>query len=59
MWAVGIDRPYYPSIEFIDDEMKAREYYEKLKEEHIADGNFEAKIFIAKIEDIKNILTNY
>ena len=59
MWAVGINRPYYPSIEFFDDYEEALKEYELLKEEHEPEGSWDAKVFIAKIDKIADIETNY
>jgi hypothetical protein len=59
MWAVGITRPYYPSVEFFADEQLALEQYNDLLKEHVDTGNFDAKIFISKVIDIKEINTDY
>lgn len=60
MWAVGITRPYYPSVEFIENEIEAyKEYMRLLKEEATDDGTFDCKAFMAKVEQISDIKTDY
>lgn len=59
VWVVGIDRPYYPEMEFFEDELEAKLEYKGLEGKHMKDGHHDVKIFIAKIEDVKDILTYY
>lgn len=59
MWVVGINRPYYPSMRFFQNKNEAVAEYNLLKEDHEEGGSYNAKVFIAKIEDIKEILTHY
>lgn len=59
MWAVGIDRPYYPSIDFYEDKSVAYQEYNKLcVEESNEDGVFDSKVFISEIKESKYIKTS-
>lgn len=59
-WVVGIDRPYYPDIKFFHDDNEANGYYEKLKkEEPDVNGENKSRVFIAKLKDFQDILTDY
>lgn len=60
MWAVGIDRPYYPSIDFYEDELVAyREYVKLCVEESDENGAFDSKVFISEIKESTYIKTSY
>lgn len=58
-WVVGINRPYYPSIEFFNDIILAQNYYRELKEVHENDGKYMVKVFIAEVSNLEEILTYY
>lgn len=59
MWVVGLNRPYYPSVEFFNSEEEALKEYNGLLEENEEDGMYDVKVFMAKIENIYDIKTYY
>jgi len=59
-YAIGIDRPFYPSVEFFEDHQEALEEYNELLKEHLPEGNHEdVHVFIAEVIQIKTINTDY
>lgn len=59
MWVAGINRPYYPRVEFFETEENAKQYYKELLEEHEQDGKYDVQVFIAKVEVLTEIQTEY
>lgn len=59
MWVVGINRPYYPSLEFFENKEDADKAYLELLDEEYAEGQYDIKVFIAKVEFVANIKTEY
>jgi hypothetical protein len=60
LWVVGLDRPYYPSVEFFNNEAEALKEYERIiKEEVDEDGEYNSKAFMAKIKYVSVIKTHY
>ena len=60
MYIVGIDRPYYPEIEYMDNKEEAIKMYDELlQKEHCKDGFHSAIVFMGEIIKETNIKTYY
>lgn len=66
MWIVAMQRPYYPHVEEFDsgddrdDELNARLAARKLvSEEGAPVGEYESKVYVARVERVETIRTDY
>lgn len=59
MWVVGINRPYYPSVKFYENQNEADKEYLELLKENYNNGEYEVIVFKAKVEYSCNIKTEY
>jgi len=60
MFIVGIDRPYYPSVKYFNNEVEAFEHYTNLiRDEKEKDGCYTSKVFMTKILKIQKIKTSF
>lgn len=53
MWLVGINRPYYPTVEFIPEEQEAKIRYQQLLNELAAEGEGDetVTVFLTNVLD--------
>lgn len=59
-WIVGFDRPYYPSVEEFDNRDDAVAAYQQIiTSEHEPDGDRDAKVWLAKVEESQEMRTWY
>lgn len=60
MFIVGIDRPYYPLVEYFNSKVEAFEYFISLiRKEKEEDGLHTSKVFMSKILKFQKIKTSY
>lgn len=61
MWLVGIDRPYYPTVEFIPEEQEAKIRYQQLLNEleKGEEGTEKATVFRTNVLESQTFKRNY
>lgn len=59
MFAVVIDRPYYPQVEYADDMAQALHMWREFINEYDEGGEYKTKVFIAEINKLDIIPTHY
>lgn len=56
-WLVGIDRPYYPTIDTFHDRAMAEVWYAALLVEHRADAEYESRVYLCEVITTETVRT--